>query len=94
MDSAGWDTRYGATDLVWGGEPNRFVAEEFTGAPPGRALDLGAGEGRNAIWLASLGWQVTAVDFSEGSCSPALARRPTTSPSAAPSWPAPPTART
>jgi SAM-dependent methyltransferase len=64
VDSAGWDTRYRASDLVWGGEPNRFVAEEFTGTPPGRALDLGAGEGRNAIWLAGLGWQVTAVDFS------------------------------
>ncbi len=65
MDSAGWDSRYRASDLVWGGEPNRFVADEFTGTPPGRALDLGAGEGRNAIWLAGLGWQVTAVDFSE-----------------------------
>ena len=47
MDSAGWDARYRASDLVWGGEPNRFVAEEFTGMPPGRALDLGAGEGRS-----------------------------------------------
>jgi SAM-dependent methyltransferase len=64
VDSAGWDTRYGASDVVWGGEPNRFVAEEFTGIPPGRVLDLGAGEGRNAIWLAGMGWQVTAVDFS------------------------------
>ena len=64
MDSAGWDARYRAADLVWGGEPNRFVAEEFTGMPPGRALDLGAGEGRNAIWLAGLGWRVTGVDFS------------------------------
>jgi len=64
VDSAGWDTRYRASELVWGGEPNRFVAEELTGTPPGRALDIGAGEGRNAIWLAGLGWQVTAVDFS------------------------------
>jgi SAM-dependent methyltransferase len=64
MDRAGWDARYEAHELVWGAGPNRFVAEEFTGAPPGRALDLGAGEGRNAIWLASLGWRVTAVDFS------------------------------
>jgi SAM-dependent methyltransferase len=63
VESAGWDTRYRASDLVWGGEPNVFVTEEFTGIPPGRALDLGAGEGRNAIWLAGLGWQVTAVDF-------------------------------
>jgi SAM-dependent methyltransferase len=64
MDSAGWDARYQATDLVWGGEPNRFVAAEFAAVKPGRALDLGAGEGRNAIWLAGLGWRVTAVDFS------------------------------
>jgi SAM-dependent methyltransferase len=65
MDSAGWDDRYQATDLVWGGDPNQFVAAEFDTLQPGRALDLGAGEGRNAIWLASRGWQVTAVDFSE-----------------------------
>lgn len=65
MNSAGWDARYQATDLVWGSDPNRFVAAEFDTLPPGRALDLGAGEGRNAIWLASRGWQVTAVDFSE-----------------------------
>ncbi len=64
MDDAGWDARYAATDLVWGGRPNRFVAEGFAQIPPGRALDLATGEGRNAIWLASQGWQVTAVDFS------------------------------
>jgi SAM-dependent methyltransferase len=64
MDSAGWDARYEQTDLVWGGEPNRFVAAELADLPVGRALDLGAGEGRNAIWLASRGWRVTAVDFS------------------------------
>lgn len=64
MDSAGWDSRYQAAELVWGGEPNRFVAAEFTATTPGRALDLAAGEGRNAIWLAQAGWQVTAVDFS------------------------------
>ncbi len=64
MDSTAWDARYAMDQLVWGAEPNRFVAAEFTGRPPGRALDLGAGEGRNAIWLARQGWQVTAVDFS------------------------------
>lgn len=64
MDRSGWDARYAASDLVWGAEPNQFVRAEFTGAPPGRALDIGAGEGRNAIWLAGLGWRVTAVDFS------------------------------
>ncbi len=64
MDAAGWDERYGERELVWSAEPNRFVAEEVAAMPPGRAIDLAAGEGRNAIWLASLGWTVTAVDFS------------------------------
>lgn len=60
-----WDTRYAASDLVWGVEPNRFVAQAFSERVDGRrALDIACGEGRNAIWLASRGWQVTAVDFS------------------------------
>jgi SAM-dependent methyltransferase len=61
---AEWDRRYAASELVWSAGPNRFVAEEIAGMAPGRALDLAAGEGRNAIWLAGLGWRVTAVDFS------------------------------
>lgn len=65
MDSSAWDARYAASDLVWSAEPNRFVADECADLPPGRAVDLAAGEGRNAIWLASLGWQVTALDFSQ-----------------------------
>ena len=64
MDSSSWDERYAAATSVWGGEPNRFVAAQFATAEPGRALDLGAGEGRNATWLAARGWDVTAVDFS------------------------------
>jgi SAM-dependent methyltransferase len=64
MSSGEWDRRYAGTELVWSAEPNRFVAEALAELPPGRALDLGAGEGRNAIWLAGLGWRVTAVDFS------------------------------
>lgn len=60
-----WDKRYAETELVWSAGPNRFLAEEVTGLPPGRALDLGAGEGRNAIWLAEQGWSVSAADFSE-----------------------------
>ncbi|WP_101258117.1 class I SAM-dependent methyltransferase [Streptomyces barkulensis] len=65
MDSRAWDERYAAADLVWGGEPNRWVVRETEGLAPGRALDLAAGEGRNALWLAAGGWDVTAVDFSE-----------------------------
>jgi len=63
-DAAEWDERYRDSELVWSAEPNRFVAEEARGLAPGRAIDLAAGEGRNAIWLAGLGWTVTAVDFS------------------------------
>ena len=65
MDASQWDARYAATELVWSAEPNRFVAAELADLPPGRALDLAAGEGRNAIWLARRGWEVTAADFSQ-----------------------------
>lgn len=64
MSSADWDRRYDTSALVWTGEPNRFLAAEAADLPPGRALDLGCGEGRNAIWLAGRGWEVTAVNFS------------------------------
>jgi SAM-dependent methyltransferase len=65
MDASAWDERYAASELVWSAEPNRFVAEELAALSPGTAVDLAAGEGRNAIWLARRGWQVTAVDFSQ-----------------------------
>ena len=64
MDAEAWDERYAASDLVWSVGPNQFVEAECADLPPGRALDLAAGEGRNAIWLARRGWEVTAVDFS------------------------------
>jgi ubiquinone/menaquinone biosynthesis C-methylase UbiE len=58
-----WDARY-AEQQQWSAGPNALVAELLAGLPPGRAVDLAAGEGRHALWLAELGWQVTAVDFS------------------------------
>jgi SAM-dependent methyltransferase len=64
MDADAWDQRYRERELVWSAEPNEFVAHEVAGLPPGRALDLAAGEGRNAIWLAARGWEVEAVEFS------------------------------
>jgi 2-polyprenyl-3-methyl-5-hydroxy-6-metoxy-1,4-benzoquinol methylase len=65
MDSEGWDRRYAGRELVWTSEANRFLIQEVGGMPPGRALDLACGEGRNAVWLAERGWEVTGVDFSE-----------------------------
>ncbi|MFL6133228.1 MAG: class I SAM-dependent methyltransferase, partial [Nocardioidaceae bacterium] len=64
MDARAWDERYAASELIWSATPNRFVEAELTSLPPGRAVDLAAGEGRNALWLADRGWHVTAVDFS------------------------------
>jgi SAM-dependent methyltransferase len=64
MDREAWNQRYADAVLVWSAEANRFLVQEVADLPPGRALDLGAGEGRNAIWLAERGWRVTAVDFS------------------------------
>jgi SAM-dependent methyltransferase len=65
VDARDWDERYAASELVWSAGPNEFVARECAELAPGVALDLAAGEGRNAIWLANHGWDVTAVDFSE-----------------------------
>jgi SAM-dependent methyltransferase len=64
MDAAAWDERYRSAELVWGVRPNRWLEQEAGALPPGRALDLACGEGRNALWLAARGWHVTALDFS------------------------------
>ena len=64
MDADDWDRRYSTSELIWTAEPNRFLVEEVRDLAPGRALDLAAGQGRNAVWLAHEGWQVTALDFS------------------------------
>jgi SAM-dependent methyltransferase len=65
MDREDWNQRYRQRDFVWSVEPNRFLVAEVEGLTSGRALDLAAGEGRNAVWLAVRGWSVTAVDWSE-----------------------------
>lgn len=64
MDSKDWDRRYSAAELLWSTGPNRSVAAELEDVPPGSALDLAAGEGRHAVWLATKGFRVHAVDFS------------------------------
>jgi SAM-dependent methyltransferase len=64
MDSTAWNQRYEGSELVWSAAPNIFVQQLTEDLPAGKALDIAAGEGRNALWLAARGWQVTAVDFS------------------------------
>ncbi len=65
MQREDWDRRYLERGLLWSADPNRFLVAEVGDLPPGRALDLACGEGRNALWLAELGWRVTGVDYSE-----------------------------
>ncbi|MDO3705763.1 bifunctional NAD(P)/FAD-dependent oxidoreductase/class I SAM-dependent methyltransferase [Micromonospora sp. C28SCA-DRY-2] len=61
---AAWEERYRSRPAVWSGRPNPQLVAEAAQLPPGRALDVGAGEGADAVWLAGRGWQVTAVDIS------------------------------
>jgi SAM-dependent methyltransferase len=59
-----WDARYAESERIWSGNPNPRLVEQVTGLPPGDALDVGAGEGADAVWLARQGWRVTALDVS------------------------------
>ena len=58
-----WDHRYSG-EPIWSGNPNGSLVAEVTDLAPGRALDVGAGEGGDALWLAEQGWEVTATDIS------------------------------
>ncbi|HEY8700091.1 MAG TPA: methyltransferase domain-containing protein [Arthrobacter sp.] len=62
-DAAAWDRWYTETDRGWA-PASSSVRAVLNGLAPGRALDLGAGDGRNAVWLAGRGWHVQAMDFS------------------------------
>ena len=59
-----WDDRYAGHRHVWSGRPNPYLVTEVTGLAPGRAIDVGCGEGADAIWLARQGWEVTGADVS------------------------------
>ncbi|MDT3438949.1 MULTISPECIES: bifunctional 2-polyprenyl-6-hydroxyphenol methylase/3-demethylubiquinol 3-O-methyltransferase UbiG [unclassified Pseudofrankia] len=62
--AAQWDGRYTDREQLWSGQPNGALVAEATGLTPGRALDVGCGEGADAVWLANRGWDVTALDVS------------------------------
>jgi SAM-dependent methyltransferase len=61
---ATWDLRYAEREQLWSGQPNGALVAEVAGLSPGRVLDVGCGEGADAVWLASRGWDVTALEVS------------------------------
>lgn len=60
-----WDQRYAGAENLWSGQPNATLVAELEGMRPGRILDVGCGEGADALWLAAHGWDVTALDVSQ-----------------------------
>jgi SAM-dependent methyltransferase len=70
MGAAAWNAVYEERPALWSGKPNAQLVAEVAGLSPGKALDVGCGEGADSVWLAARGWQVTATDVS----SVALAR--------------------
>lgn len=60
-----WDQRYASAEHIWSGQPNTALVSETRGLRPGRALDVGCGEGADALWLAEQGWDVIALDVSQ-----------------------------
>ena len=64
LDEAFWEDRYRSKPSIWSGQPNAQLVADAADLAPGTALDVGAGEGADAIWLAQRGWRVVAVDIS------------------------------
>jgi SAM-dependent methyltransferase len=64
FDEGFWNERYRSSQRVWSGNPNPQLVAEVDGRSPGLALDVGCGEGADAIWLARKGWDVVAADIS------------------------------
>ena len=78
-----WDERYGSSTQIWSGNPNPQLVEHVAELAPGSALDVGCGEGADAIWLAARGWQVTGMDVSAVALERAARAAADTNPEAA-----------
>lgn len=74
FDRAYWEDRYAAPGYAWSGNPNPVLVSESASLTPARALDIGSGEGGDAIWLAQLGWRVTGIDIAQSALDKARAR--------------------
>ncbi|MEK8105682.1 class I SAM-dependent methyltransferase [Micromonospora sp. M12] len=77
FEEPAWEERYQSRPSVWSGQPNPQLVAEATDLTRGRALDVGSGEGADAVWLAERGWQVTAVDISSTALNRAAAHADT-----------------
>lgn len=73
-DRSYWEERYSGAELTWSGRPNPVLVTEAEPLTPGRALDIGSGEGGDALWLAGQGWLVTGVDISQNALDKAQKR--------------------
>jgi 2-polyprenyl-3-methyl-5-hydroxy-6-metoxy-1,4-benzoquinol methylase len=78
-----WNERYQSSARIWSGNPNPQLVAEVSGLAPGRALDVGCGEGADAIWLARQGWDVVATDISSVAIERATLHARETDPAAA-----------
>ena len=85
-DAEFWDERYGSAPALWSGHVNGVVRDEVATLRPGRALDVGCGEGGDALWLAEQGWDVLGVDVSRVALDRAAARARETGLSARTTW--------
>ena len=78
-----WEDRYASNERAWSGNPNPVLVSEAAQLTPGRALDIGSGEGADALWLAQQGWQVTGVDIAANALDKARAHAQSVDPAAA-----------